>query len=219
VNVPLQDQHPQELTAALVTSIPGLSLDDGLRNAVIKAGKLLRAAGWHVEEATPPEIPKVGEVFAALLAPELEAMVRRAQPILSDELILHVQRLFESVVARKLPSLNLHAERSRLIREWSGFFSEYSVVVGPNLARPIWQTDSDLDARTGIAFIDEATRFLAPGNALGIPSLTLPTGLVNQRPQGIVIYADLWREDTCVNAAMAIESGLAVNRPIAPRWS
>ncbi len=219
VNVPLQGQYQQELTAAIVTSIPGITIESGATNAVRRAGALLKSAGWQVEEATPPEVPKVAEVFATLLAAELEAMAHRAQPILSDAVLSHVQRLCGSSAAHRLHYPTLHAERSRLIRVWSGFFSEYSVVVGPNLVRPIWQIDSDLDADTGIALIDEATRFLAPGNALGIPSLTLPTGVVNGRPRGVVIYADLWREDTCVKAAMAIEAGLAVNRPIAPQWS
>src|SRR5690606_9496 len=105
----------------------------------------------------------------------------------------------------------LYAERSLLILLWSGFFSSYPVILGPNLGCPIWPIDADLDVHTGIELLESATRFVTPGNALGIPSLALPMGMASGAPTGVLIYSDLWREDLCLRAATIIEATCARN--------
>lgn len=218
VDAPLTFPQPEELVAALVTSIPGLPLDPSSVDAVREAGMLLESAGWHIEEACPPELPLVNEVFGNLLAADVEVLARQLEPVISDALFEHLMRLCRASSARGLSYARLHSERARLIREWSGFFSAYPVVVGPNLTRPIWPIDADLDPETGIALIEQGTQFIAPGNALGIPSLALPMGTAERRPQSILLYADLWREDLCLLAAEAIEIRRPNPAPIDPYW-
>lgn len=218
VDVPLDLPLPREPVAAVVTSIPGLTLDASQVDAVRQAGKLLEAAGWQVEEASPPEIRSVNQVFGNLLAADFEVLAHQIQPIISDTLFEHLMRLCRASSARGLSHAKLHSERARLIREWSGFFSAYPVIVGPNLTRPIWPIDADLDPDTGIALIEQGTQFVTLGNALGIPSLALPMGVAENRPRSVLIYADLWREDLCMHAAEAIENGMTDTKPIDPTW-
>jgi amidase len=218
VDVPLGFSKPRELVAALVTSIPGLSLDALAVNAVREAGILLESAGWQVEEATPPDITRVNEVFGNLLGADFEVMARQLQPIISEPLYDHLMRLCHAPSARGLSPCTLHSERARLIREWSGFFSDYPVIVGPNLTHSIWPIDADLDPDAGIDLIEQATRFITVGNALGVPSLAMPMGNAGNNPQSILLYADLWREDLCMLAADAIESRRPEIRTIDPYW-
>ncbi len=218
VDVPLEFPLPEEPVAAIITSIPGLTLDASLVEAVRQAGKLLEAAGWQVEEAAPPEINRVNEVFGNLLASDFEVLAHQIHPIISDALFEHLMRLCRASSARGLSHAKLHSERVRLIREWSGFFAAYPIIVGPNLTHPIWPIDADLNPDTGITLIEQATQFITIGNALGIPSLALPMGVAESRPRSVLIYADLWREDLCMHAAEAIESGMTGTQPIDPYW-
>jgi len=101
----------------------------------------------------------------------------------------------------------VHTERSRLMRLWSGFLAEYPVLVGPNLATAPWAPDADLDPVAGLDLLRDATRFILPGNALGLPCVALPMGPTNGLPTSVQIYADLWREDLCLAAAAILEAG------------
>ncbi len=205
VHVPLRGPAPSERRAALVTRVPGCTLEPAALLAIERAGQAMRAAGWIVEEAAPPEIARVNEVFAQLLATDLEVIRRELEPFLSDELSGHLQRLCRWAKPLESSSLRLHSERSRLSRAWSAFFSEYPIVIGPSWGRAIWRVDADLDPASGVALLAETTRFITPGNVLGLPSLALPMGLAEGLPTSVLIYADLWREDLCLAAAAVIE--------------
>ena len=138
------------------------------------------------------------------------------QPFLSEALFEHLMRLCRAYDLSHTSNHRLHAERSRLIRAWSGFFSDHCVVIAPNWARPVWPIDADLDPASGIALLQDTVRFITPGNLLGIPCLALPMGLAEGLPTGIQICADLWREDLCLAAAEIIEAGVGPASPIDP---
>jgi amidase len=206
VDVPLSGPAPTELSAAVVTSLPGATLPTPAVDAVRRAANALRAAGYAVEEVAPPELSRVVEVFSALLASDLEVIARQVEPFVSDTLSQHLSRVIEHGKRQRFTAFNLLSERSRLIREWSRFFEAYPVVLGPTLGGEIWPIDADLNPRDGVQRISDATRFTAPGNALGLPSLALPMGVVDGLPTSVLLYADLWREDLCMDAASVIEA-------------
>lgn len=216
VDVPLLGPEPDERRAALVTRLPGGPLPAEMVAAIERAGALLQEAGWEVEEAAPPELERANEIFHLLLAEEFGAIAEQTRPHLSDALYEHLLRVHRSVRFREGALYRAWIDRSRLIRAWSGFFSEYPVVVGPNWGREVWPVDADLDPATGLETLLETVRFLTPGNVLGIPSVALPMGVVDGLPTGIQLYADLWREDLCMEAAAAIERGIKVPTPIDP---
>ena len=213
VDVPLEGPPPDERRAALVTRLPGTPLEPATVRAIERAGALLDAAGWEVEEAVPPELPRVNELFLELLATEVTTIAAQSRPILSPALHDHLLRIAR---AAKMDHRTM-VDRSRLARTWSGFFSEYPVVVGPNWGTPVWRPDADLDPEHGLELLRETVRFLTPGNVLGIPAVALPMGVADGLPTGIQIYADLWREDLCLAAAAIVESGVGSPLPIDPR--
>jgi amidase len=216
VDVPIERPEPEELTAALVTTLPGEPLDAFAVDAVRRAGRALEEAGWQVEEVEPPELPRVYDIFSNLLALDLEELALRSQALISEALFEHLMRLCRANARRQVSLVKLCAERSRLMREWAGFFSSYCVVIGPTLGCSIWPVDADLDPVNGIALLERATRFIAPGSALGIPSLALPMGLSEGRPTSVLIHADLWREDLCMQAGSIVEACSTSVLPVEP---
>jgi len=208
---------PAERRAALVTGLPGTPLPADAVAAVRRAGALLAAAGWTVEDAEPPELDRVGEVWLKLVATDLTATLPLAKPVVSSALATHMARLCAAADLSGTSNHRIHTERSRLTRAWSGFLAEYPVAIGPNLGTAPWAPDADLVPVQGLALIKDATRFILPANALGLPVVALPMGGVAGLPTGIQIYADLWREDLCLEAAAIVEAGVgaaSVNAPL-----
>jgi amidase len=216
VDVPLQAPKPDERRAALITRLPGEPLERSTVSAIERAGDLLQAAGWEVEEAEPPELTRVGEVFGAVLAGDVSAIAAQSKPFISEALFEHLLRICRSNKLADLSSYRVFAERSRLTRAWSAFLSDYPVAIGPNWATPFWPVDADLNPETGIELLENTIRFIAPGNVLGLPSVALSAGVADGLPTGIQIYADLWREDLCLAAAEIVETGFGIASPIDP---
>jgi amidase len=139
-----------------------------------------------------------------------------AEPVVSLALFDHVMRLCRAANLEEISNNRLHEERSRLMREWSGFLAEYPVVIGPNLMCTPWPLDADLNPEAGLDLIAQATRFILPASALGLPVVAFPMTLANGALTGIQIYADLWREDLCLEVAEIIEQGVGQIAPIMP---
>jgi amidase len=216
VDAPLAGPAPEEPIAALVTDVPGAPMPPESHAAIERAGALLASAGWSVERVAPPEVMRVGEVWHKLIATDLAVVMPMVQPMVSPALFEHVMRLCGAARLDETSNNRLHEERSRLLRAWSGFFAEYAVAIGPNLTVAPWQVDADLDPRAGLDLIARATWFVLPGNVLGLPVVALPMGVAGGLPTSVQIYADLWREDLCLEAAALIEQGVGAPRPIAP---
>jgi amidase len=216
VDVPLVGAAPLPRQAALVTGIPGVSIPPETVAAVQRAGELLANVGWSVDEVTPPEILRVGEVWHKLIATDWSATLPMAEPVVSPALFDYGMRLCRAAKIHEVSNNRLHGERSRLIRAWSGFLSEYPVAIGPNLTSLPWPLDADLDPTTGLDLVAQATRFILPASALGLPVVALPMRLAQGAPTGIQVYADLWREDLCLDAAEIIERGAGMSVPVDP---
>ena len=73
-----------------------------------------------------------------------------------------------------------------------------------------------LNPEAGLDLIVQATRFILPASALGLPVVAFPMTLANGAPTGIQFYADLWREDLCLEVAEIIEQGVGTIVPIMP---
>ncbi|MET0591259.1 MAG: amidase [Polyangiaceae bacterium] len=211
VDVPLEGADAPR-RAALVTKLPGAPLPPSALAALEEAAKRLRSAGWEVDDASPPELARVDDVFRKILATDLATIAPQLEPFLSEKLSAHLQRVVRAGRLQEASNHRIHSERSRLARGWSSFFAEYPIVVGPTFACDIWPIDADLDPVRGIEMLKETVRFLTPGSALGLPCVTVPMGVADGLPTSVTLYADLWREDLCLRAAETVEAG----RPAVP---
>lgn len=208
---------PVDRRAGLVLDLPGGALPAAAVEAIRRAGARLEAAGWAVEVVDPPELDAVDAVWGHLLATDFAVTMPMMRPLVSEALYGHMGRVIAAFDVSGVSNHRVHVERARLGRAWSGFFAEYPVLVGPNWTRPFWPIDADLDPEAGIALLRETVRFTLPGNALGLPCVALPMGLDPEGlPTSVQIYADLWREDLCLDAAEVIEAGGPAPTPIDP---
>src|SRR6202171_2813835 len=205
--------------AALCLHPDGLETAAEVNAAVADAGKRLQRAGWVVEEIenTPPPREAadlqaklwLGDAYEA----QLEAAEREGAPGALACLRGNRAKVFPFDAAAFSRALT---RRATLTREWLKFFETYAVVVIP--------VSAELPFPDGLDLRDEASfargwRAQLPQIAIpfmGLPGLTVSTGLVGRVPVGVQVVSGRYREDLCLLAGEAIEAGGTPPAPIDP---
>lgn len=201
--------------AALVTSIPGVDIDGGVLVGVRAAADALLAAGWEVEEATPPELELVHELWTRNLAFDIPVLADVLEPIMSPEALAFLRSIVDLYPLDAMPPQIVYVERYRLMCAWTAFFADYPVIVGPTWTGRPFAHGADL-TEGGLALVSDLLRFITPANLLGLPATHVTTGVDSGLPVGAQIIADRFREDLCLNAAEIIEQHCGLQVPIDP---
>ena len=90
-------------------------------------------------------------------------------------------------------------------------------IVTPISNEPAFPVDLDLvDADTTRRIMRAQIMQLAVP-VLGLPAVSVPTGVADGLPMGVQIAASRFREDLCLEAAAAIEARAPMATPIDPR--
>lgn len=218
--VPAPLEGPARAKRAAICLRPdGLETVKEVSDAVADAGKRLERAGWTVEEITGiPPFEEAADLQMKLWLSDGYDALRDAAEREGDPGALAILRNQEPV-ARTLDLAlfsKLLTRRATLVRAWEMFFETYAVIVMPpcgELPFP-WQLDLQGDAS-----LERVLRAQMPQIALpliGMPGLTVSTGLAGRVPVGVQIVAGRYREDLCLLAGEAIEAGGVPVSPIDP---
>jgi len=208
------------LRVALVTDPAGRGgVAPAVASAVRQAGRWLEDAGYVVEEIEPPELGAVADLWAAIAMEDVIAALEPAAAHYGDGGIKQALGLWRAVHpprdARHV--LDGLAQRDRLLRLWELFLAERPLVVTPASSEPAFPVDLDLvDADTTRRIMRAQSMQLAVP-VLGLPAVSVPTGVTGGLPMGVQIAAGRFREDLCLEAAAAIEARAPMATPIDPR--
>jgi amidase len=210
---------PAPKRAALCVNPDGLDPVPEVRAAVVEAGKRLERAGWTVEEIkdTPPLQEAALQQTKLWLGDGYEAQLAAAEkegdPGALACLRGNRNKVFPLDAAGLSAALTI---RATLVRQWLLFLEQYPVVLMPvsgELPFP-----DQLDRRDEAAFARvwhaQLTQIAIP--FVGLPGLTVSTGMVGRSPVGVQVVAGRYREDLCLAAGEAIEAGGVSPSPIDP---
>jgi amidase len=103
-----------------------------------------------------------------------------------------------------------------MTREWRLLLAKYPVLLLPVSAELPFRDGLDLEGEAGFERVWQAQLTQRGLPAMGLPALTVSTGLVGSVPVGVQIVADRYREDLCLSAGEAIEAGGVPPAPIDP---
>jgi amidase len=205
--------------AALCLHPDGLETTAEVKAAVVDAAKRLERAGWVVEaiENTPP-LREAAELQTRLwlgdgYEAQLETAEREGDPgalacLRGNKARVHP---FDAAALSKILT-----RRATLTREWLLLFERYAVLLMP--------VSSELPFPDGLDLRDDASfarvwRAQLPQIAIpfmGLPALTVSTGLVGRVPVGVQVVSGRYREDLCLLAGEAIEAGGTPSSPVDP---
>jgi amidase len=209
-------QRPIRVALSIDPSKQGVHPD--VAAAVRAAGAALSEAGYAVEEVDPPDVAGVTDTWAELIATEirfaiLPYILKHGDP----DVIRCTELLLEPSVEPGLDRyLTLLAQRSTHLRNWMLFLERYPLVVGPVSTEPPFVVGFDVESAQRTREILCAQRLLVAVNLLGLPAVSVPTGLWAGLPLGVQVIGTRYREDLCLDAAEVIEAQRGLPTPIDP---
>jgi amidase len=189
-----------------------------ISEAIRTAGRYLSAAGFAVEEAAPPDIDAVADLWHVFGVTEnLEALWPRVEQMGDDDArrsMTHWRAFRPAATLERY--FAAHLERDAYLQRWNDFFLQYPIVIMPNSGEPAFPQRLDAgdfaDAERALI----ANRFQLPAAVLGLPGLSVPVGSVDGVPLGVQINANRYREDLCLLAGEVIEACEGPRTPIDP---
>jgi len=210
---------PVRRHAALCLRPGGMATVPAVEAALRDAGRRLEAAGWSVEriedtpsfqEATELQVRLwLGDGFDAML----DAAEREGDP--GALTILGAMREMAAALPSNVVAQTL-VRRATLTREWLAFLERYPVLVVPVSAELPFPDGLDLQGDTALQRVLAAQLVQTGLPLMGLPGLTVSTGMAGTAPVGVQVIAGRYREDLCLMAGAAIEAGGVPLSPVDP---
>jgi amidase len=205
--------------AALTIAPEGLAVAPEVKKALLDAAKQLEAEGWIVEEVECPPFRQPAEINAQLWMAEMR---RAAIPAFKKEAEAASMFVFEHMTSRSDPIdadglLDALQARSALVRQWQVFMEKYPVLLCPVSGELPFRDQQDVQSDEAFEAIMEAQLTQLGLPLIGLPGLSVATGLVGKSPVGVQLIAGRYREDVLLEAGAAIERGGTPPSPVDPQ--
>jgi len=210
---------PRPLRVAMTVNCGGAPADPAVTAAVRQAAAWLADAGYAVDEVEPPSLAEAHELWKLIGNDEARMFMWPAIEQWGDE---GVRRSFgwmlaDSPLLDHAGHLKAFARRATLLRRWQLFQLQYPLVLCPVSGEPPFPWGWDVDSEGTMARVLRAqeSQFAVP--VLGLPAVSVPTGLAGALPMGVQLIGPRFREDLVLDAAEVIEARCPPMTPIDPR--
>lgn len=219
VPAPLAGPVGFPVRVAVCAEPPGYAVSPEVAFAVRQAASWLEQAGCLIDEVAPPRLREAADLWLSLTLNEARAGVCEAVEQHGDE---PMRKAFASMNSHA-PQLGVTeymaalAQRSTLLREWQAFFACYPLLLMPISLQPAFHVDADQQGDDAMRRILDAQSPLLATAILGLPGLSVPTGLVEGVPMGVQLVAGRFQEALCLAAGEAIEARASCGVPVDPR--
>jgi amidase len=201
---------------AMCLNPDGLDPVPEVKAAVADAGKRLERAGWIVEEiANTPPLREAADLQTKLwlgdgYEAQLETAEREGDPGALACLRGNRAKVHPFDLSKVL------TRRATLTREWLAFFENYAVLLMPVSGELPFPDQLDRKDEASFARVWHAQLPQIAIPFMGLPGLTVSTGLVGRVPVGVQLVSGRYREDLCLAAGEAIEAGGTPSAAIDP---
>jgi amidase len=212
LNLPLERKR-----AALAVNPDGLNVVPEVERALRDAASRLVDAGWQVVETECPSFRKPALQQLVLWMAEF----RRNPQLISNEDDPDANFVYSQLNAM-CPETDLNAMmdalqiRSTLLREWQLFLDEYPVLICPVSAELPFPDQLDVESPAAFQRVVEAQLTQVGLPLMGLPGLTVSTGMIDKTPVGVQLVAGRYHENALLLAGQAIEQAGVPPGPIDP---
>jgi amidase len=210
---------PMPKRAAICLAPDGLDVAPEVRSAVADAGRRLEQAGWTVESIESPPLQEAADHLTRLwLADGYEVMLAAAEREGDAGALACLRGNKWRIEGFDLPAFShCLVRRATLLREWSLLLQRYAVMLLPVSGELPFEDGLDMKDDDSFKRVWRAQMPQVGLPLLGLPGLTVSTGMVGRTPVGVQIVAGRYREDLCLLAGEAIEAGGVPPSPIDPQ--
>ena len=211
VPVPFNGPAFDQRRVAFTRESHGYPIHADILAGLDRAADALRDAGYEVIEVEVPSIVPAAQAWFSVAIREVKDTL---DPLAQQYGSETIQRIFQyfydiSEMVDHEGYMAGVAARSALVREWNVFLAEYPLVLTPFLMRPMYDYDYD-ETLAGTRDLFASAIYSYGINYMGLPAGNVPMGLVENRPAGLQIVGQRFREDLILDALEAIESRTGV---------
>ena len=208
--VPAPLEYPdsrQPTRVAVFRSWTHSPVDPTASAAVDQAAQWLQAAGYTVEEAEPPHFAEVSAVQFQMVMNDMRRAGEGFMREHGDEALRRALKHYMAVnpVWDRDQYLEALTRRFSIARDWAVFFERYPVLLMPNSWERQFPIDDDQRSPERTAQILLAQAPMLGTATLGLPGLSVPTGVVDGLPVGVQIVGARFREDRLLAAGEVVE--------------
>ncbi len=192
--------------AALAVNPDGLNVVPEVEQALRNAAKQLAENGWEVVEIECPSFRQATELQATLWMSEFhnnpDVIANEGDP---DAIFVYQQLL------KLCPEIDLNGlmdalqKRLTLTREWQLFLDQYPVLICPVSAELPFADQLDVTSTAAFERIVEAQLTQIGLPLMGLPGLTVSTGMHDNIPVGVQLVGGRYQENALLLAAETIE--------------
>jgi amidase len=204
---------------ALVVDPAGQGTAGQVQDGVRTAARALDDAGYAVDEVEPPSIDVAAKLVLDMLStPEIRAVWQFMSPMIPADTQRFLSAFYEVAGdSDAVTTMQSFMTRQSLLRAWGQFQEKHPLIVAPIFTDEPFKVGTDLTT-AGVAEIVRGMRMVMAVNALGLPAVALPVGVVDGLPQSVQVIGPRYREDLCLDAAAALEERVGIFTPIDPYW-
>ncbi|RQS67505.1 amidase [Burkholderia sp. Bp8963] len=215
---PVGHAAPFPTRVAVCTELPGVRANAVVVDAIRQAARWLEDAGCIVEEAVPPRFDEACALW-------LDLVTNEACSGLGDVIMQHGDATIQTAFAsqRRLAApldmagyIDGLARRTGLLRDWQQFFERYPLLLMPVSGAQPFAIDADQHGDAAVRHILDMQGPLLATALLGLPGLSVPTGVCDGVPTGVQLVAGRFQEALCLAAGEAIEARAGTLTPMDP---
>ncbi len=202
------DQGGFTKRAALTIEPDGMPVVREVHDALRDAAQRLKNRGWTVDEIECPPMRPAAKINEQLWMTEMRV---GAGDLIEKEADADAMFVYRQMTNRIEP-VDVEAlftalqSRAALVRKWQEFMQEIPVLICPVSGELPFSQQQDVSSEAAFEAIMEAQLTQRALPALGLPGLTVSTGLIGHVPVGVQLVAGRYREDILLAAGADIES-------------
>ena len=201
------------LRVALFKHHPAYDADPSVVAALQQAAQWLADAGCEVDEVAPPHFEEAAQLWRDLVYNDLRRAGVPAINAMGDAPV----RKNLGFMMQDVPELDRDEYLNGLLRRqdigraWAVFLEQYPVLLMPNSWERQFPIDDDTHSASRMQRIVAAQSPLLGTAMMGLPGLSVPTGLNSGLPVGVQLVANRYREDRLLRAGALIEERAGFN--------
>jgi amidase len=204
--------------AALTVAPDGLEVDPAVERVLRDAARRLEDSGWRVEEVDCPSFREPQRLQTILWLADFRRSGARAVAEEDDPDAVFVYRHLEAQAPECDVNglLDVLQQRLSLIRQWQRFLDEYPVLICPVCAELPFPDQLDVESAESFQRVFDAQLIQLGLPLLGLPGLTVSTGMEGDVPVGVQLVAGRFEEDHLLRAGEDIEKAGSPPSPVDP---